>query len=532
MNIFEEAAHLEKQNVPFALVTIVSSKGSTPRSQARMIVLGDGTTRGTIGGGASEYQAIQRALELIPQRKSEVMHISLAVSDGHWCGGEVDVFIEVVVPANRLILIGGGHVNLQIARLASSCGWYVELVETRADFATEERFPSVSAFHIGPTLDEALSDLAIDTQSAIVIATHDLDREALQRLICSSARYVGMLGSRTKVNEFKRYLVNEKRIDTKLLSRLYSPIGLDIGSETPEQIAVSVLAELMMVFNKGSAQPLSRKANHLVVVRGAGDLATGVICRLYRAGYQVLALETEHPTTIRRTVAFSEAMYNTTATVEGVVCRKAEHEQEIKTILDQKEVALFCDPEGKSIASLHPAVVVDAIIAKKNLGTALDMAPLVIALGPGFTAQQDCHIVVETQRGHDLGRIITEGQAAQDTGVPGMIGGYGKERVLHAPAFGTFKATSTIGDMVQAGQVIAFVGEVPVKATIDGVLRGLLHDGLQVPEGFKIADIDPRGNPSYCFTISDKARAIGGAVLEAVDGYFSGYMRIFDDLSR
>lgn len=519
VNLFEKAAELEKRNIAFAIVTITKSVGSTPRSQAKMIVLADGTTFGTVGGGSSEHEAIERARACIAERHNDTIDCSLTVAEGHHCGGAVQMFIEVISPVFRLILIGGGHVNLEIARLASACSFYLELVETREEYATEQRFPWVSAYHVGSTVEQALSDVIIDEDCALVIATHGLDKEVLEQVISSPAAYIGMLGSRTKVNGYRRHLLGKRGVEASALQRFHSPIGLDIGSETPEQIAVSVVAELMMVLNNRDGKPLSRKAENLVIVRGAGDLATGVIWRLYRAGYRVLALETERPTTIRRTVAFSEAMYERVVTVEGVSCRAAFTEQEAKSIMDTGEVALLCDPEGSSVSTMRPAIVIDAIIAKRNFGTTKEMAPLVMALGPGFTAGEDCHLVVETQRGHDLGRIITSGQAAKNTGVPGLVDGYGVERVIHSPVAGVFTAHAQIGEHVHKGDLIAMVSGVQVFATIDGVLRGLLHDGLAVPEGFKIADIDPRGKQEYCTTISDKARAIGGAVLEAVDAF-------------
>lgn len=519
MNLFEKAAQLEKENRAFAMVTITKSEGSTPRSRAKMIVLADGTTYGTVGGGAAEYEAIARAKRLIAERRNDTMDMSLAVAEGHNCGGAMQMFIEVVPPSHRLVLIGGGHVNLEIARLASACSFFIELVETRAEFATEERFPQVSLFHIGETIDEALADVHIDGETALVIATHNLDKQVLERVITSDAAYIGMLGSRTKVKGFRRYLREEKGVAEQFMRRFHSPIGLDIGSETPEQIAVGVVAELMMVVNRRDGRPLGRKAENLVVIRGAGDLATGVACRLHRAGYRVLLLETEQPTTIRRTVAFSEAVYEGEVTVDGIVCRLARSDMHAKSIMDANEVALMVDPKGTSIVSLNPAVVVDAIIAKRNMGTSPAMAPLVIALGPGFHAPEDCHVVIETQRGHYLGKVILKGSASENTGIPGIINGYGAERVVHSPSEGIFTSRLGIGDVVKKGQELARVGEVPVLATLDGVLRGLLHNGLHVPSGFKIADIDPRGNPEHCRSVSDKALALGGAVLEVIDSF-------------
>ncbi|MDC7247867.1 MAG: selenium-dependent molybdenum cofactor biosynthesis protein YqeB, partial [Sphaerochaetaceae bacterium] len=190
--------------------------------------------------------------------------------------------------------------------------------------------------------------------------------------------------------------------------------------------------------------------------------------------------------------------------------------------------AIMHDEVGESIKKLHPEVVVDAILAKKNLGTTIDCAPFVIGLGPGFTAQKDCHAVIETKRGHYLGSIIAEGEAAANTGIPGIIGGYGAERVIHSSVEGVFFSVCSIGDIVRKGDVIAHIGKTEVTATIDGVLRGMLHDGLPVPEGFKIADIDPRAEVSHCFSISDKAKAVGGAVLEAVDSYRDGKFFLYN----
>lgn len=263
-----------------------------------------------------------------------------------------------------------------------------------------------------------------------------------------------------------------------------------------------------------------RFKDDLIVVRGAGDLATAVIARLSQAGFPVVALDTARPTVIRRTVALAEAIVNGSARVEttrGVYCTT---EKEIKTALKNGEVAVCADPHGKWIQALRPKVVVDAIIAKKNLGTTKDMADVVVALGPGFTAGKDCDAVVETQRGHNLGRVIYDGSAAPNTGVPGMIGGYPAERVIHAPAAGTIAQGLPIGSHVSAGQTVAVIENghesVPVRAKIAGVLRGMIADGSVVPEGFKIADVDPRDQASYCQSISDKGRAIAGGVLEAV----------------
>ena len=260
---------------------------------------------------------------------------------------------------------------------------------------------------------------------------------------------------------------------------------------------------------------------NLVIVRGGGDIATGTIYKLYQCGFKVLVLETENPSAIRRNVAFSEAVYNGTQTVENLTCHLAKTVDEAVSMLEEGKLVMLVDPKGESIDRLKPMAVVDGILAKKNLGTNREMAPVTVALGPGFTAGEDVDAVIETMRGHSLGRVIYEGQAIANTGIPGMVGGYTKERVIHSPAAGVMRNVSKITDTVKKGEVIAFIEtereKVPVEATIDGLLRGLIRDGYPVTKGFKIADIDPRLNEfDNCFTISDKARCIAGGVVEAI----------------
>lgn len=259
----------------------------------------------------------------------------------------------------------------------------------------------------------------------------------------------------------------------------------------------------------------------LIVVRGGGDLATGTIYKLKKSGFPVLILETANPSAIRRNVAFCEAVYQGTQTVEDMTCHLAESVEQAQRFLAEGKLTVLVDPVGESIRELRPLAVVDGILAKKNLGTSRDMAPITVALGPGFVAGQDVDAVIETKRGHNLGRVLWSGSAAPNTGIPGIIGGYGKERVIHCPAEGILRNVKKITDTVTKGDVIAVVetdtGTVPVEATLDGILRGLIRDGYPVRVGFKMADIDPRTEElDNCFTISDKARCIAGGVLEAI----------------
>ncbi|WP_047396115.1 selenium-dependent molybdenum cofactor biosynthesis protein YqeB [Cetobacterium sp. ZOR0034] len=255
----------------------------------------------------------------------------------------------------------------------------------------------------------------------------------------------------------------------------------------------------------------------LVIVRGAGDLATGVIHRLYRSGFKILALEIEKPSAIRRSVVFSECIYNLEQVVEGVKAKKVNDLREIEECWKKNEIPVAVDPVGKYIEILKPQIVIDAIIAKKNYGTNMDMAPITIALGPGFVAGRDVNIVVETMRGHNLGRLIYDRGALPNTGEPGDIAGITKERVIYSEKTGFFKAVKKIGDYVKRKEILGYIDETPVFATIDGLLRGIISDNYEVKPKFKIADIDPRLNQyDNCFTISDKARSLGGAVLEGI----------------
>lgn len=256
---------------------------------------------------------------------------------------------------------------------------------------------------------------------------------------------------------------------------------------------------------------------HIVIVRGGGDIASGAIQKLYRSGFKVLVLEIERPTFIRRKVSFGEAVYEGETTLEGITAKLVKNLEEVDEVWKEGKISVLIDPEGYSIKKLKPKVVLDAILAKRNLGTTMDMADITIALGPGFEAGKDVHVVIETMRGHNLGRLITNGGAMENTGVPGQIKGFSKERVIYSPCEGTIKNMREIGDIVKKDEILAFVGDEEVKATIDGVLRGIIRDKTWVTKGLKIADIDPRlSEKDNCFTISDKSRAIGGAVLEAV----------------
>lgn len=259
-----------------------------------------------------------------------------------------------------------------------------------------------------------------------------------------------------------------------------------------------------------------------VAFRGAGEMASGVAWRLYRANIrQLFMLEVAAPLAVRRNVCFCEALHQGWQTVEGVQAVKSADIGGVQRAWDTGQIPILVDPEARLVPKLVPDVLVDATLAKRNLGTGISDAPLVIGLGPGFTAGGDVHLVIETNRGHNLGRVIAAGAAEPDTAVPGNIAGYTTERLLRAPAAGVFSALRRIGDTVKRGEVVGTVDGAAVEARLDGMLRGLIRSGTPVSAGLKLGDVDPRGEGGYCHTVSDKARAVGGAVLEAILGVFN-----------
>lgn len=528
MDIFREAADLKEKNIPFALATIISAKGSTPRTSAKMIIIDSNTIRGTIGGGLAESYVIQEALKCLKSGQSKIVTYTLDNGTGTTsiamnCGGEMEIFIEVISARPDLIIIGGGHVGLSLAQLAEKVRFNITIVENRKEFATVDRFSMASKIFTDESIETAIAQVPIDKNSYIVIATGGVDEKALRCVINSEAAYIGLLSSKRKSAVIINNLLTEG-IDEKKLAAVYAPVGLDFKAETPEEIAFSILAEIIKVQKGAHAKHLKKRLDNLVIVRGGGDIASGTIARLFNSGYRIVVLEVEQPTVIRSKVSFAQAMFDGSITIDGITAIKVSTINEIQNVLADGMIPVVADPQGSLIKALHPSVVVDGILAKKNLGTTKDMAPVVIGLGPGFEAGYDVDAVIETNRGHNLGRVILQGKPEPNTGVPGVIGGHAAKRVVRSTAAGRVEPVKKIGDLVQEGDLLATIGTSEVRAQIPGVLRGMIHTGMEVPEGFKIGDVDARGNVANCFTISDKARAVGGGTLEALL-YLTGLKR-------
>ncbi len=254
----------------------------------------------------------------------------------------------------------------------------------------------------------------------------------------------------------------------------------------------------------------------IVIIRGGGDLATGVAFRLHRAGIATLILEAEKPLAVRRQVAFAEAVFSGSIQVEGVAAKLVADWNAAQQSVKEGNIPVMIDPQASILKDLRPLVIVDARMLKQDLPSMMDQTSLLIGIGPGFEAGKNCHAVIESQRGHHLGRVFWSGRAAENTGIPGSINKYKKDRVLYAPSDGTLNPKAKIGDLIKQGELIASVNSQTIIAPFDGLLRGLIHRSVPLTKGMKIGDLDPRNDPSYTAQISDKALAIGGGVLEAL----------------
>lgn len=520
MNIFNYAAELQQKNTPFALASIVETKGSTPRHSGQMIILADGEIIGTIGGGMIERHVIKQSLEAISERKKRIITGSMTRTGPEAmdmdCGGRMTVFIDVFGIDSELILVGAGHVNRAVAKLAVQVGFNVTVVDSHSDSLAEHHFPKSVKRVEGDNIQDAISKVDIADNCFLVIATNHEDKDAIASVVKLDTRYTGLMASRKKIVTLFNYL-REQGISEQKIESIYSPIGIDIGAENPEEIAVSVVAELLQVKHNKQPTPMpSDSEKKLVVIRGAGDIATGVAARLFNAGFKVVMCDIEKPTMIRCSVSFGQCLYGQPVSIEGITACKANDHQHAISLTEQGKIAVLVDENCHEVEKMNPTFLVDAILAKRNLNTHMGLAPYTIALGPGFCAGQDCHAVIETNRGHYLGNVIYQGSAIKNTGIPGNIAGYTHQRVVRSPSQGEFSQTRKLGDIVKEGEIIAYVNEIPVVAPLSGMIRGLLNDGLSVTEGFKIADIDPRGEEADFTTISDKARSVAGGVLEAM----------------
>ena len=521
MSLFERLDELAARGDPAALLTIVRKDGSAPRDVGdKMVVTAEGT-HGTIGGGTVEHLAVEDARAVLAGDEEpgvRTYELEPGGNTGMVCGGEMDVFVDRVRGRPRLYVAGAGHISADLAPLAERLGYAVTVVDDREDYADPEAFPEDTDVVHGDYGDE-LRDLPMGTETAVAVATRSgtFDQEAVAAALDGGAGYVGLVASGTKADHVLDSLA-EAGYARRDLARVRTPVGLDLGGSGPGAVALSILAEVSMDRHDATGERATDlNLEDLAVVRGGGDLGSGVVYRLHRAGYPVVVTEVERPTVVRRAVAFGSALFEGEVSVEDVTGRRADDVDDAIEVLADGDVPVLVDPDAAVANELDVAVLVDAIMAKGKFdtGTRSDNADVVVGMGPGFEAGADVDAVVETDRGHELGRVFYEGAASAYDGEPGERRGYTHERVLRAPTDGPWEPTVAIGDTVAAGDVVGRVGDSPVETEIDGLVRGLVHGGLDVSEGTKLGDVDPRGESVDPTKISDKALCLGGGVLEA-----------------
>ncbi|WP_036827026.1 XdhC family protein, partial [Photobacterium sanctipauli] len=376
MNIFAKAAQLEEQNTPFALANIIETRGSAPRHSGQMIIKADGSIIGTVGGGMIERYVIEQALEALTERKPRVVKGRMTRTGidamGMDCGGAMSVFIDVYGLRPSLLLIGAGHVNRAVAQAAHVLGFDITVADAYAESLNAEYFPAGAKLIQGSTMADAIDQLEITKDSFVVIATNHQDQEAITKVVDCDTQYTGLMASRRKVQTLFNHL-RQCNVSEAHIQAIHSPIGFNIGAETPEEIAISIMAEILKVKHQSSGGQMKDDTrlnqNKLVLIRGAGDIATGVAIRLFNSGFKVVMSDIAQPTMIRCSVSFGQCLYGEPCEVEGITARKATSCDDVFKAIDDGQVPVMVDETCCSLSNLKPTFVVDAILAKRNLGT-------------------------------------------------------------------------------------------------------------------------------------------------------------------
>ena len=546
-SMYKKAYSLQNENKSFVVATIIKSKGSAPRHNAKMIVTCNKDIFGTIGGGPLEHYVIEESVKAILKKESTMLYYRLDANSKQAslytdnnkniekiemiCGGDIDIFIEFVPSAKNVYLIGSGHVNTSLAHILNFLGYNYFVVATDDSHLNKNKFINGN-FIESDTFSNAIKGINFSENDIVIIATFNNDEECLRELIKKDLAFLGMIGSRKKVHTIKEKLLSDKTATLSDMKKLHSPLGLDLGGESPEDIAISIMSLIMMTVNNSSGENKSsnnNKNNNTIIVRGGGDIATGVVLALKKVGFNIIVLEKKNPTVIRRAVSIANGVYEAGFEIEGIKSVLAKTHSEALILSKEKHtIPILIDENMTSVLTIKPFALIDATISKKNLGLNINLASVVIALGSGFSAGVDCHYVIETMRGHDFGRIIYSGYALENTGVPAEIMGIGADRLLKSPCAGIFNIKEDIGSIVQKNDGVASVTDADgtlhiIKAKIDGVVRGMLKSGIHVETNFKVGDIDPRGNRDYAFSVSEKARGLGMATLFAILEHKNNY---------
>lgn len=522
MSLFADIDELVDAGEPVAVLTIVDKEGSAPRDVGDKMAVTRDREIGTIGGGTVESLAVEEAREVLSgdaEPGIRTYELRPGGNTGMVCGGSMDVFVDRVRGSRQLYIAGGGHIGASLAGLAERVGFETTVIDDRDEYTDQSRFPDETTVIAGDYYDD-LIEQPITEESAVVVATRSgaYDRNAVRAALDADAGYIGLVASDDKTQHVFDGL-REEGYSERQIARVRAPVGLDLGGSSPAALGLAVLAEIQQDFYGASGRRESSfTLDDLAVVRGGGDLGTGVAYRLKRAGFPVIVTDVEQPTAVRRAVAFAQAMYDEVVDIEGVTGRRVDDLDEAVVVLRDGEIPVFPDPEASVASELDAAILVDAIMAKGKFdtGTRRGDADIVVGMGPGFTAGEDVDAVVETDRGHELGRVYYEGTASEYNGVPGERRGFTHERVIRAPRAGEWETETELGAMVEADEIVGYVDEEPVRTEIEGLVRGLVHDGVDVKEGAKLGDVDPRGESVDHTKISDKALGLGGGVLEAV----------------
>jgi xanthine dehydrogenase accessory factor len=521
MTVFETADGLIEDGKSLAMISVVDKDGSAPREVGARMLVGPEETHGTVGGGTVEALACEDARAVLRGEESPGLRTYELEPEGNTgmvCGGEMTVFVDHLQGRKRLYVAGGGHIAVPVAEMGRELGYEVTVVDDREAYADDDRFDGATVIH--GDYREELSGLPMTDRTAVVVATRSgaYDRRAVLAALEGGAGYVGLIASDDKAAYVLDGLREEGFAEPDLLG-VNAPAGVELGGDGPEDIALSVLSEAHREFNDTSGEKLTRlNPDDLAVVRGGGDNASGVIYRLHEAGYPVVVTEIENPTVQRLEVAYATAMFEGEVGVEDTTARRVDDLGAAAAALRAGEIPVLADPQASIVDELDVAVLVDGIMSKgkHDTGTRRDDADVVVGLGPGFEAGDDVDAVVETDRGPDLGRVYYRGTTSDYTGVPPDFGGgYTTERLFSAPTDGTWEPAVEIGETVTEGDVLGTVGDESVIAEMDGLVRGVAYDGLDVDEGLKLGDLDPRENVDPT-KISDKALALGGSVLTAV----------------
>lgn len=522
MTIFEDTSELIESGRRAAMLTVVDTEGSVPREVGTRMVVTPDEEYGTIGGGTVEHLAIESARDVLAGEAApgvRTYELEPGGNTGMVCGGEMSVFVDRIGGQPRLYIAGAGHIGAELAPMAQRMGYDVTVVDDREEYASPDSFPDTVTVRHG-AYEAVLRDVPMTEDTAVAVATRSgtFDQAAIAAALDGGAGWIGLVASDRKADRVLGSLADEG-YEWRDLAEVRSPVGLSLGGGGPEDVALSILSEIHLDQHEASGdRETSLPLDKLVVVRGGGDLGSGVVYRLHQAGYPVVVTEMAEPMVVRRAVAFGSAIDEEVVEIEGVVGRRASDIDEAVTILREDEVPVLEDPEAEIADVLGAAVVVDAIMAKgkTDTGTTRDDADVVVGLGPGFEAGADVDAVVETDRGHELGRVFYEGTAREYDGEPAQREGYTHDRVFRAPTAGRWDPAVDIGDLVEAGETMGHVDGEPVQTEIDGLVRGLVHDGRTVEADTKLGDVDPRGASVDPKQISDKALSLGGGVLEAV----------------